>query len=432
MKNILERLYIVIIPLLLIGIYIGATSFLICLLFIIFRLLMCNRETAGFYLILFGGLLTGYTRTLYPNIPVYGVMALFLGVILLLPYIIRIKNSNKTGLSALSVTIVCFLFSWTIADHSAYANSKMLSIATNGVLVFLAYYTFDKSPKMSINALIQLLLLSTILMIVFACQKGGLSIGGLLDYNWYRMQLVMAHRTADSEILGDYQQVGMYAAFAGALLLSQKRISLGTTVLYLLVAMQLVLTSGARQALLAMFVVVILRMAYINSTHKTIQRLAMPVLAVIFALFIYEILRQSNIEVVVNTINYGDEGRNVIYADAFNLFLQHPLLGVGLGGFPTYSYTHATWPHNFMLEILCECGIVIAVIIAIILFWHFSSSKIKLRHQSANGSFSFLFIFVLIVRFMVSGDLSSSIELFSALFALSTVKSISLNTFYKP
>ncbi len=69
------------------------------------------------------------------------------------------------------------------------------------------------------------------------------------------------------------------------------------------------------------------------------------------------------------SFNYLAQLKNTSSADAFlggrvdfvglgiQLFMEHPILGVGINGFPFIEIGQGNWPHNVPLEFACELGV---------------------------------------------------------------------------
>ena len=122
-----------------------------------------------------------------------------------------------------------------------------------------------------------------------------------------------------------------------------------------------------------------------------------------------------DIDTISNTLDEGDISRFQLFNQAWNLFLDHPL-GVGIGGF--HFYTGEVWPHNFILEILCETGIIGSLVFLALIIINLIYKHIGLFYVTRSKLFYFIIISALFVRIMVSTDLSESIEFFSAIFAI--------------
>ena len=79
----IDFLYYAIIPFLIIGITLNYTTFQIALVALLVMVILNNRHSVGVFFIMYGGSLAGITRTIYPNIPVYGVVLGAIGFLLI-------------------------------------------------------------------------------------------------------------------------------------------------------------------------------------------------------------------------------------------------------------------------------------------------------------------------------------------------------------
>mgnify|MGYP003315615915 CR=1 FL=1 len=139
----------------------------------------------------------------------------------------------------------------------------------------------------------------------------------------------------------------------------------------------------------------------------------------------YKLILGVGSEAVNVAIESGGNGRNLIYIDTFRIISQHLIWGVGLGGFPLYTVIDGiSWPHNFVLEIICEVGLFGTILLFIIVFIYWKKNNLSLRFQTENGNFYFLILLSLGMRIMFSSDLTESIEFISAILAVSAVKKI--------
>lgn len=89
--------------------------------------------------------------------------------------------------------------------------------------------------------------------------------------------------------------------------------------------------------------------------------------------------------------------RYMMFSDTISLILKNPLLGVGLGEWGEYvSFGGAKYPHNFILEILSELGLIIGVLyFSFVLFFFIASdNRVKIL----------VIFFVIVMSF--SGDIT--------------------------
>ena len=83
---------------------------------------------------------------------------------------------------------------------------------------------------------------------------------------------------------------------------------------------------------------------------------------------------------------------------ALRLFYDHPLLGVGIGGFSVYAYKiegveRFKYPHNIVLELLCELGLVGLLLFFVIIFFAFKT-LISLHRRQEIVAIAFLSLLI--------------------------------------
>lgn len=115
-------------------------------------------------------------------------------------------------------------------------------------------------------------------------------------------------------------------------------------------------------------------------------------------------------------------GRDAILQDSFKLALKHPLAGVGVGNFGRFfvsstGLTH-TYPHNFLLQLWIECGIIPALIGLVILCTSLKSLLFP-KNESKEIIVTIAFFTMLIFpRFLVSLNIWSFTEIWIGLYCL--------------
>jgi hypothetical protein len=421
-QNILRSAYYFIIPILAIGLPMGYVPFIVTLLALLPLFFSTNRQTVAIFFVMYGGPLGGIIRAMYPFLPTYGLLIVFLGFVLMWDLVIDLFNNHAKALGGIFLTLLVFGVFYYLGPKDEEATSKYITICTHGILMVFAFYAFDTSKKVDAEALTQILLMASICMFSYSMVAEHMRPGGLLDYNWFREQSGIGE---DRESLITYQQVGMLVLFSLAIYISQINLRIVPMLFYLLCAGQLILMSGCRQAILGAAIVIALRFFVfrtknINNKHLLKQLLGMIIGLSTFVILILIVLNYSHIEVVSNTISEGDFAREALYEQAVLLFMQNPRTGAGLGGFQ--YVTGEVYPHNFFLELLCETGLIGTISALLLLIVPMVLKKQGLLHVTASNQFFFLILVGTFVRVMVSSDLTESIELFSAVFAISAAK----------
>ena len=269
-----------------------------------------------------------------------------------------------------------------------------------------------------------IMLIATICMFTFVITYYHLSPGTIWDYDWFREQTIATYHAQGNEHLYiGYQHIGMMGFYGASIFLSQTRFKPLNMAFFVLVASQLVLMSGCRQAIFGLFIVGALRFLLFredNIGKKNIlgKFLWFVIGGVIVFTVVDFLLSNISSNAIVSTLKEGDESRELLWHQAWNIFLDNRVFGSGLGGF--HEITGEVWPHNFILELLCECGFVGTLIFLGVIVSDMSRKHVGLLHVTEANMFFFLVLSALFVRVLVSADLTESVELFSAIFAISS------------
>ncbi len=156
-----------------------------------------------------------------------------------------------------------------------------------------------------------------------------------------------------------------------------------------MILLVILLTQGSRGAVLSIVLLIFL-IFYVKLTQKfrsdfSFVKLFIFNITMILSLIImlniesillwsYKLLQENGIEIATllksyDLVNsYGLVGilnfREEIYKNSFNLFLESPLWGQGIG---VYGDIFGWYPHNLFLQLLCEGGLILALPIIFIL-----------------------------------------------------------------
>lgn len=420
MEQRLNTLYKLLIPLLVVGISFGYTSFPICLALLILRLVITDKHTAGFFLIMYGGLTGGVIRSIYPFIPVYGLLLNLLGVFLAFDTIKDLFGQRSKSLMYFVITCIVFIIYYYLGPQDDFASNKLSEIIEHGSFAVMGFYVFCRCGDMKNESVLQIIFMSTLLMITFVIQNYGFSRGELFDYEWFRHQEYDYFRMNNFEqsTLVSYQHIAMNMLFGLAIYLSQKKVSFRWSLLYVVFAAQLILMSGCRQGILGLILVLLLRLTYFRETENMnfVQKhITAIMIAAVLLIASYQFLSSLNVDFIANTLESGDAGRTVLLLQGIQLFTDNMVAGVGLGGY--HALTGDVYPHNFLVETLCECGLTGLFVFIALIASCFKQARLSILYATTNDSYLFLVLLAMLVRVSVSGDFTLSIELFSAIYA---------------
>ena len=418
MEKALNKLTVCLLPLFILGITFTKIPFIVVLAFLLIRLMATDRDTCGIFLLMFGGAIGGYLRQRYHFLPVYGLLFQLYGLYLLRNYFLS-KRYKKQGFKYLLVLMIYFLLNFALSPNTGdvYAQNKILGMFQTALFMYVGYYALIRSHRFNNESFGQLLFLSSILFFVYNMELLGVRPSGLFDYTWFRFStegLKMDDPMMEKVI--SYHIVGMNSLFALSFIISQHDIKKTTLLYYSILATQLVLFSGARQAIFGLIIIFAIRY-YFKSGNVGVRRgkLKYLVSAIVLLYLSVSLLELLDLDYINNTLSEGDAGRSVLSDLAIALFLKYPIFGSGIGSFQHNVFM--MYPHNFFLEVLCECGIFGLLLLSCVVISFVRKHKINLFYLTKNNTFFFIILIALMARCMVSADLSYSIQLFSAIFA---------------
>ncbi|MFT4643635.1 MAG: O-antigen ligase [Planctomycetota bacterium] len=148
-----------------------------------------------------------------------------------------------------------------------------------------------------------------------------------------------------------------------------------------------------------------------NRDLRSLKRAGMTVIAFIIVMLMYNFDFVEDIystvprlfELQENISNYNDRDfRGGLASWAFNLFIEKPLFGWGFG----YTDQAYSYPHNIILELLAELGIVGFLVFTV----YFTNAYLTLRDKKLK-----LFVIAFSVLSLFSGNIMQNYFLFIAL-----------------
>jgi len=111
-------------------------------------------------------------------------------------------------------------------------------------------------------------------------------------------------------------------------------------------------------------------------------------------------------------------GRLERWHNAYTLFMEHPLIGTGLGSFYVYfspPTLSADYPHNLLLETASETGLLGLALLALLLLLPFFKLSIHKLQQDFLLNSLFMLLITTFMFSMISGDLADNRYFFATL-----------------
>jgi hypothetical protein len=188
--------------------------------------------------------------------------------------------------------------------------------------------------------------------------------------------------------------------------------------------------TGARQNLLAY---IILLMFYIFTLKEysfiykylaigTVGAISILTLLSINSDVIQNVLFSSTISGAIDV-----SGRSELISRGFELFNTNPLWGIGFGHY-SFGGMYEQYPHNFIVELLAEIGIIgISLMIILSSYSIYKGRQVLLLLHRHNFK-PYIVLLPLFVRAMISLNMTNNIILFSLIFSLGSLRMTKLES----
>lgn len=190
--------------------------------------------------------------------------------------------------------------------------------------------------------------------------------------------------------------------------------------------------TGSRAGLLALTLTyflltwLIVRKRYLFDNTRALREflaLSFVLLLAFCTAFLLNSLFSSESARGISAIGVSADARFIFWTSAFLIFLDHPWFGVGLGNYQYYlpqyvnkahellgfvpyeAMGHTKWAHNEIMQLLCEGGIFVFLIIVFLLliyFYHFYLVLSKGKMYSPLKLYSHLFLLPFILQSLFS------------------------------
>lgn len=307
------------------------------------------------------------------------------------------------------------LVSVVMSTGGDYAGKKLFLTVQYGAFSFIAYvlmFTY-KSKCNFIRIGLYYIICAYLMLRISPYLNNGAGPADLFDFGYlrrYNMRVLELETT-----VVDYQHVGFFAVMGfGTIMLHtmKEKISSLLVVVVLLLCTLVSLYSGARQFII-ISVVLVGGWFFSLMMKKGISLSSIFIGAV--ALFLFVLLYGTLFSDEGMLSSVGEEGylsgsgREFHILKGISDFLENPIFGIGYGRF-SLEGKYGRYPHNLIIELLCELGIVGTLVVICLAFKPLS---ILFKHCKP----SLYLVVVYFLRSMTSGGFDSNVMLFGLLFA---------------
>lgn len=324
-------------------------------------------------------------------------------------------NKYFNGLIYLMILLFVFYLSLALTTGGDWALNKWILTIQTGLISFVAFLVlFSNIQKVDKYLFgIYLILYSFFLLRISVFVNHINGPASFFDFGFMRYQTTESFGYNSTVFAIEYHIPGYFALQGVALMMIQKnkKINNSFVIFSLFLAILVALYSGARQTIvIGFFLLFLWSILYFKSKWLSSLFLTLFSLGVLWIIFSYN---QDIHELFRSTVHQGyveGGGRGPWLLRGIELFLSRPIFGVGFGRYSLWGI-YGTYPHNIIIEMLCEIGI-FGFIVSILLILPF-----LLKARKIVKSYIF-YLTVLVLQAMVSGGLESNIIIFSFIFAL--------------
>ncbi len=368
----------------------------------------------------------------YSGIPFPGGFVLVVGIFILVKKIKFSIDKVFHIVKPMLLVLIAFTLSAFSNTDGDYYLIKLSKTVAYGIIWCLTLYFFfeEKIFKRNCKYLGIILIGWGVFLINLAISMNNLpGPNSLFDYGFLRRQLnpYTFDAIVDvSDFVISYHHPGFISLLGLSIYFSTNNKSSSFNMLALIfICFLAVFYSGARQHIIAF--ILLLVMLYVpvllKNKFRTIFLFCIFSILAIFGLvllFAYFNQNPSNINSVIN-----ETGRQGSIDRGLELFFDSPMLGIGFGHY-NFDGVYKTWPHNIIVELLAETGITGTLLIVLLLIYTLYYGVVFL-FKTNKGCELLLFV-PMLIRSLVSGDLTTNILLLCTSFALYSIsKNRSIN-----
>lgn len=312
---------------------------------------------------------------------VYIIVAILSVVAALRYFHSRVSYNLITCIIGFLIILVSFLvtkISWEI-NNATFESELKLYLATIPSIILITYSLearVEKNINLNLIFLIEVMITIVCGLVIFN-GNGKTSAGLLKDTSGFL-----------------YQNTSYYAAYAvgmSVFLITEKLNQAKNKKVYFLIAMTLIqllicISAGGRGGVVLAIALIVVGVIMVKGIKKAIfwTSLIGIFLVALFGI-IPEILMKIGIDItgleriVEFAASTSDNSRSILWKYSFFYFKEHPILGNGIG---SVFFLFDQYSHNMLLDILCETGIIGALIFFIVAI--FFIKKIKKVYKKGS------------------------------------------------
>lgn len=402
-------------PVLIIGVLLQVIKFpmIAVLIFFSFFFLCNNHEKCVVCALVFCKLFGTFGPALGLNLP--GTVVAFALIIFFMRkdlFLLFHKLSSRPMFFVFSIFFI-FMVYYLLTGETKNSNTKFGVMTISLCVDTIAFLTLVTFKDVRMSRLTVPFLLFALMQLGYVEAFSGHRPSGIMDFSFFRNACVDMMRKGMRVL--SYHNMGISAFIGAAFMISErKNINRYFDIIFLFSAFWLIIISGARQTIFGFILLLFVWMVFRTGKLK----LSTVFLAAGIILGIYYCLQLLDVPIFqqksgTSTHMGSDLNRNYDYP--LMIISYHFLDGIGFGNYYN-PHSHEFYPHNVILEILCEFGFIGMIFVSMVIIAYVRSHHFYIKNKLPNGSICLLLWMPYLVRSMISGDLSDNISLFISMF----------------
>jgi hypothetical protein len=393
------------------------------------QIFYCNKYENSFIFIAFTPKIAG---AIFISQGVSGIGGFFipLGMILIWKDIYKERNLLIKGYIWLFLVFILFGFSAFLNVDGDYYASKLLKTFTYGTLTYICFsILFINRELIRFPLLGMIFILWGVFLLRFVIDINNIpGPSNLFHFGFMREQTTIYGQFAlitEDDFTISYHLPGFLSLVGLSifLLVVEKNNKLLKWYVWIMVFIVIFYT-GARQNLLAYIVLLMFYIFTLKEYSFIYKYLAIGfviavstfILLSINSVLIQNVLLSSTMSGAIEV-----SGRSELISRGLELFNSNPLWGIGFGHY-SYGGIYTEYPHNIFIELLAEIGIIgFSFIIILCCYVVYKNRQVILFLHNHNFK-PYLVLFPLLVRAMISLNMTSNIIVISFIFSLNCLR----------
>lgn len=417
----IDIFYIAIFYIGIIGFYCGIVNMYFWLILLLVRLSFSHKKEVAIFCLLFGSNLFGRMFESTELVIVITIIFPIVGFIILRSDIRKIIINNQRSYLYLSIIVIFFCIYFLLSSQNSYAQGKIVRLVVRAYIWLTTFLILFQSKRIFNKNFTYFFLLLALFYLSQAYQLYGIKPDSLFDLSFFREEVNILGRNDEDKSIVNPHTLGYLSCGAMAFYISKKgTLERNYTELMLLSLLSffIIVISGARQTLVCY--ILIYSLAFFVRNGKMSMKNFFIACCILFILCcsILALSRESDSINKMLSSETLDKKLNRDITTPFIIMEINPTFGIGFGEYP--NYTIKNYPHNIILEIICEEGFFgLVIILLIVCLYSYSVHKLGVSfiyYIANNQMFLIIFLTLFFMRSMISGDISEGISIFSILF----------------